>query len=201
MQSWGGAYRRLRKQRRFAAWFGKNGRVPGPNDFTARAYVLAFNGVTGITDTGLPNSGPLFGPQTQIFPKGAVVLGITSGAYMQQIPSGGGVWLDFVPPSINPGRRDCYNLFFQHTDGEKVTPNSEIFAATGATMNNVASVLAEPLMGEGQKDEFPRDLLVPPSTGFVVQAQSMLPGGTIGTPDLVPPLFIHVVFHVLEPKG
>lgn len=203
MQSWGGAYRRLRKQRRFANWFGQNGRIPGPNDFTARAFVLVFNNVTGTTpaEVGPPVPGAIFGPLTQIFPKGAVILGITSGAYMQQVPSGGGVWLDFVPPSINPGRRDCYNLFFQHTDGEKVTVDQPIFAATGATLNNLAEVNAEPLMGEGQKDEFPRELLAPPSTGFIVNAQSNLPGPTTGSPDFYPPLFIHVVFHVVVPKG
>lgn len=194
MQSWGAAYRRLRKQRRFANWFGKNGRVPGPNDFTTRAYVLVFNGVTGLTDSGLPNSAPIFGPLTQIFDKGAVVLGITSGAYSEQRVDNG----TFLPTtqSTNPGRRDLYRLYMQFTDGEKVTPDSPILdPILGATLNNIASVNAEALLGEGQKDEFPRDLLAPPSTGFIVRAQSYLPGA-----GSVPNLFIHVVFHVVVPK-
>ncbi len=196
MQSWGAAYRRLRKQRRFANWFGQKGRVPGPNDFTYQAYTLVFNDVTGrVSDAADEASAPIFGPLTQIFDRGAVILGITSGAYAEQ-PTDSGTFTA-IPLSTNVGRRDLYKLFIQFTDGEKVTPNStNIAPVVGATQNTIASVSAEALMGEGQKDEFPRDLVVPPSTGFQVRAQSFLPDEAS-----VPNLFIHVVFHAVVPKG
>lgn len=207
MQTWTSTYRRLRGDRRFVAWFGHKGRIPGPNDFVYRAFNLAFSGVTGFTG-GLevpandPDAGPLFGPSIQIFDKGAVILGITSAAYQaQHIPVGGDPPGVAIEPSTTPGRRDTFRLYFQFTDGEKITPDISVMTPTdGVFSNQVASNNADALTGEGQKDIFPCDLLVAPSTGFIVQVKSLQP--ELFQPDEHnEPLFIHVVFHCVVPRG
>lgn len=192
MQTWGDAYRRLREQRKFRAWFGVNGQTPGPNDFTYKAFTLVFPGVTGRTGAGAATA-PIFGPRQVIFDKGAVVLAITSGAYVEQEDV-------FTAPSVSYGRRDLFKLFFAFTSDESLTVlGSVLDPVTGAAINVQAFLTAEALMGEGIKDEFPRDLMVPPSTGFDVSVQSNAPATIRDTP--LPPLFVHVVFHVLVPKG
>lgn len=193
MQTWGNAYARLREQSRFLAWFGINGRLPGPNDFTYRAYNLVFSDVLGREGgVGANTQAPVFGPVTQIFNKGAVILAITSGAYQDQPPIN---TIMPIPASPTPARRDLYKIFLEYTDAENVNPPGPTFSSTtGAVANQEGRVSADALMGEGQKDEFPRDLLVPPSTGFVVKVQSFLNQSR-------PNLFIHVVFHCVVPKG
>lgn len=197
MQTWGDAYRRLRDQKRFTAFFGQNCRTPDPNDFTYKAFVLVFGPVTGMTDNATVSTAPIFGPLVQVFDKGAVILGITSAAYQQQeVPAQAN-----VPPSPTAGRRDLYRLFFQYTDDEQITQLSETLApTTGASINNIASIIADALTGDGTKDEFPRDLIVPPSTGIAVRVQSLVPALNLND-VAVPPLFVHVVFHCVVPKG
>jgi hypothetical protein len=167
---------------------------PGPNDFTFKALSMVFSNVTGgDANTGL--NAPVFGPIPIIFDKGAVVLGITSGAYQEQMNTS-----VHAPPDTGSGRRNLYKLFFGFTNDESLTvPGPVLDSTLGAIENVTASVNAQALMGEGVKDEFPRDLLVPPSTGFDVSVQSSVPATLLDTP--IPPLFVHVVFHVLVPKG
>jgi hypothetical protein len=197
VQKWGDAYRRLREQGKFTAFFGQHCQVPGPNDFTFRAFTLIFSNVTGMTENGLVSSAPIFGPLVKIFDKGAVILGITSGAYQQQeVPAQAN-----VPPSIAPSRRDMFRLYFQYTGDDELTQNSEfIVPGVGATNNNSASIISEALDGGGMKDEFPRDLICPPSTGFLVRVQSLIPAINLNA-VAVPPLHVHVVFHTVVPKG
>jgi hypothetical protein len=197
MQTWGDAYRRLRSEKRFAAYFGKKGRIPGPNDFVFRAFVLVFQEVTGFT-AGDPTNAPLLGPSAQIFDKGAIILGIAAGAYQQQQIAATAV-LPYDPAN-NPGRRDLFKFFIQHTDGEKVTSDQEVLtAAAGAELNVLAQVQAEPLTGEGQRNEFPREIMVPPSTGFNISVQSFQPAVAGGNPSPAPT--VHVVFHAVVPRG
>lgn len=196
MQSWGDAYRRLRQQHKFKAWFGKNC-IPGPNDFTFKAYTLIFSKVTGRTDDADPDSAPVFGPRQLTFDRGAIVLGITSAAFQaQMLPVD-----EAVAPSVNVGRRDLYKLNLSFTDDEDLTVLQSTFSPTaGAVVNVRAFVLADALLGSGLEDEFPRDLMVPPSTGFNVSVQSYMPG--LSPSDVAtPPLYIHVVFHCVVPKG
>lgn len=141
------------------------------------------------------NDGVTVGPQTQTFDKGAIILGVTTGAYQlnfAQSPNG---------PSQATGRQDTYQLFFQYTDDEKLTSDQNIMnTVTGATANNQARVIGEALMGNGWKNDFPRDLMIPPSQGISVKVVSLQPATDNEDLD-VPPLNIHVVFHVLIPRG
>ena len=195
MQTWGEAYRRLREQHKFAAWFGQHGQIPGPNDFTYKAFTLIFSGVTG-GDANTGANAPVFGPVPIIFDRGCVVLGITSGAYQAQMST-----IEHAPPDVGNGRRSLYKLFFGYTDEEPLTVLSTVLDPVLGAINNVqASIDAEALQGDGTKNEFPRDLLVPPSTGFFVSVQSSVPA-TLLDVNPIPPLFVHVVFHVLVPKG
>lgn len=198
MQTWGEAYARLRTEKRFAAYFGRMGRIPGPNDFAYRAYVLVFENVIGHSP-GDPDDSPLFGPESVIFATGAVILGITAGAYhrVQAVDTD----RTNYPPSTGTARRDLFKLFLQHTDGEKITSDQETLSPlVGAELNVPAEVLADALMGEGQKDDFPREIVVPPSTGVNVSVKSYMPASD-GADIEMPALTVHVVFHVVVPRG
>lgn len=198
MQTWTEAYRRLRTQGQFVSWFGKKGRTPGPNDFAYRAVGLYFDKVTGFEEENDPFGAPLFGPLTIIFDAGAVILGITSGAYQEQQEDNGQLP---VPPSSTPGRRDTFVLSLAYTDGEYITvPQSTMDPVNGALLNQDPIMMADPLMGEGQKTESPRMLLIAPSTGLSVVCKSLQPA-LDSTDNIVPPLGVQVVVHCVVPIG
>lgn len=192
MQTWGEAYRRLRAQRKFTNFFGHMGRVPGPNDFVFRAFCMRFETVTGAVDD---DQAPVFGPQVLTFDKGAIVLGVTSGAYQFTQP------MRAVEPSPTPGRRDTYMVSLRYTEDEKITPDQNIMDPAGSTLlSSPAFLQADALQGNGIKDEFARELMVPPSQGISVSVQSLQPSQDTEDED-VPPLTVHVVFHVVVPRG
>lgn len=154
--------------------------------------MLVFTGVLG------GNPAPVFGPVRQVFDKGAIILGISSGAYLAQDPSSSTNMP--YPASVGTSRRDLFRLFLQWTDDEVLTPNMGVLAPVVGFLNGIkASINADPLMGEGTKNEFPRALLVPPSTGFDVSVQSERPAVN-GNNEAQLAMSVHVVFHCMVPR-
>lgn len=176
MIKWREAYDRLKDTKEFTQYFG---RLLPMGAFRFLAYSLRFEGITGTSTAGTITPGGTVGPTSQNFPSGAVVLGITAGAYEAQQLNNAAVLA--VAPSYSAGRRDLFALAFQYTNDEQITPN-------GLTM-------AEPLLGSGYDTIFPgKELLVPPSQAILVTVASL-------SPNTNPPLNVHVVFHTMVPRS
>jgi len=200
VQTWSDVYRRVRETPRFIAWFGHGGRPPLANDFQFAAYCLRFEHVEHDGGFPLDNAPSLaVGALTQPFDRGAIILAITAAAYAVQTPgsllsNGFG-----EAPSINPGRRDLFALYFQYTDDEKITPDQNVLNVTDS-INNEARVMADALLGNGSKDIYPTELVVPPSSSISVKAASLMPFDNLAYDLEFPDLTVHVVFHVVEPR-
>lgn len=172
MVKWREAYDRCRGTPEFGKYFG--GTLP-MGAFRFLAYSQQFTGVTGSSTPGIP--GPTSGPTQQNFASGAIILGITAGAFQQQQAFGDA---DYAP-SLNSGRRDIFCLAFQYSNNEQITPN-------GLTM-------AEALLGSGYDTVFPaKEIMVPPS-------QSLLCSVAALTGSSLHPLSVHVVYHAMVPRA
>jgi hypothetical protein len=64
----------------------------------------------------------------------------------------------------------------------------------------IVHIAAAALVGEGQCNDFPREIIIPPSTGVNVSVQSVTRAFTPGESTPWPTLTVHVVFHVLVPR-
>lgn len=174
MIAWRQAYDRLRETPEFTSYFGK---LLSMSAWRFLAFSQRFEGVPGSPAGG--TFGPTTGPLLQPFPAGAVILGITAGAYEDQQLENAGVMA--YAPSYSAGRRDLFGLSFQYTNDEQITPN-------GLTM-------AEPLLGSGYDTIFPgKELLIPPSQGILCAVASLVP-------STMPDLSINVVYHCMVPRN
>src|SRR5882757_3531689 len=175
MIKWREAYDRLCGTSEFSTYFGKDKPLPiGAWRFLA--YSQRFEGIPGTANAG--TFGATQGPLLQNFPSGAVILGITAGAYEAQQLDNSAV---LYAPSFSSGRRDLFGLSFQYTNDEQVTPS-------GLTM-------AEPLLGSGYDTIFPgKELLIPPSQGILCACASLVPTAS-------PALSVHVVYHTMVPRA
>ncbi len=174
MIKWTEAYNRLKSVPEFKQYFQ---RVLPMEAFRFLAYSQKFESVPGAAVAGV--FGSPTGPLQQNFPSGAVILGITAGAYQAQQLENAAVLA--YAPSYSAGRRDLFGLSFQYTGDEQITPN-------GLTM-------AEPLLGSGYDTIFPaKELLIPPSQGILCAVASLVP-------TTLPVLSIAVVYHCMVPRA
>jgi len=170
----GRPYRRLREQKRFHGLL----RSELPDAGSERLHVQGVSSSIFSDRHGDGGNAPgLLAPSSarwfRVFDKGAVILGITSAAYQQQeIPAQA-----TVAPSPTAGRRDLLSPVLPvHRRRADSHRTAKTLAPTlGAKANNTASIIADALTGDGTHDEFPRDLIVPPSTGIAVRVQSLVP--------------------------
>lgn len=175
MIKWREAYDRLKDLPEFRQYF--NNKLLSMAAFRFLAYAQRFEGVAGSSTAG--TLGPVSGPLSQNFPAGAVVLGITAGAYQSQQLDNAGVLA--YAPSYSSGRRDLFALSLQYSTNEQITPN-------GLTM-------AEPLLGSGYDTIFPgKELLIAPS-------QSVQCSVAAFTPSTSPDLTVQVIYHCMVPRA
>lgn len=179
MIRWREAFERCKDSREFKGAIGQ-GRDVKITDLRYLAYCQQFNSVAAGTVTGgaTPSTsvtpGATSGPSQQVFPNGAVILGITAACVQPQTTTSAFTYA----PSYNPGRRDLFALNFQYTGDEIITPGGP--------------VLAEALLGSGIDTIFPaREIIVPPSQGVLCTVQSFA---------ISPPLNVHVVYHAMVPR-
>ena len=172
MIKWREAYERVKGSQEFVRYFGAN--LP-MGAFRFLSYSQRFEGVVGSATAGTP--GTQSGPTAQNFPSGAIILGITAGAYQAQQSEGAA---DYAP-SVNVGRRDLFCLAFQYSGGEQITPN-------GLTM-------AEALLGGGYDTIFPaKEIMVPPSQTLLCSVAALFP-------STLPNIAVHVCYHAMVPRG
>lgn len=198
MISWRSVYRQVHDDRRFVAWFSRNGRTLKEQDFELRAFKLPFENLPGSAHAGTP--GPLQGPIQQTFDYGAIIVGLVASSFVVQQAPGSA---DYAP-SFNGGRRDTFVMYIERTDDEPITAPQAVLTPT--TFNQLAPgglaiptglparVLAEGLTGSAVKDVFPQELLVAPSQGLSVAVASLLDA------DEFPTSTVHVCFHAMVPR-
>lgn len=174
MIPWKQAFDRLQGSEEFQSYFSK-GRSLQMADFRYIGYCQQFNNVTaGSVTGGATPSTPLtpgaqIGPALQLFPQGAIILGITAAGVQPQTTTSAFTYA----PSASPGRRDLFALNFQYTGDEVITPGGP--------------VLAEALLGSGEDTIFPgREIIVPPSQGILCAVQSYA---------VAPAMNVHIVYH------
>ncbi len=199
MLSWKSVYRRNRENRQFTAYFARQGRVPKEADFDLRVFCLPFENLAGSATAGIP--GPLQGPLTQTFDRGAVIIGITSGCFALQQARGSANY----GPSWNAGKRDLFVLYFERTGDEPITPSSQQLTAT--TFNQLtpggqalqyglpARVKADASTGSSIENLFPQEILIPPSQGVSVAAAALVAAATIAQ------ITVNVAFHAMVPRA
>lgn len=176
MIKWREAYERQKLAPDFGRYFGGGpGKVPPMHAFRYIAYSLLLGPCLGNASP-VSGFGQPVGPSQQNFPAGAVILGISSTAFQEQV--GDNTAYQYAPFSA-PGRRDLYGLAFSYTNDENITPN-------GLTLANA-------LLGDGDDTVFPgRELLIPPSQGLLCTAASF---------TVAPSLYVQIVFHSMVPRA
>lgn len=177
MIRWREAFERCKVSQEFNRYFSRGGKAIGAGDFRFLAYCQQFNSVApgsvtgGATPTSAVSPGLNSGPALQIFPAGAIILGITAAAQQSQTTTNGFTYA----PWQSEGKRDLFALAFQYTNDEIITPGGP--------------VLAEALLGSGYDTIFPgREIIVPPSQGLLCTVQSYA---------IAPPLNVHIVYHAM----
>lgn len=181
MVKWREAYERLVKAPAFRNFFGVNG-LPSMHDFRYIIFSHQQLSTTPLTPSAAAAGGApgvAVGPLQMNFPAGAIILGVTSGAFQAQQAAA-------APnppynPSVNPGRRDLYTLQFQYTSDEQLTANG--------------GVMADALLGGGDETICPaKEIMIPPSQSILITAASLV---ALGGQNL----FVHVAFHCMVPRA
>jgi hypothetical protein len=220
MVPWQTAYNRTVKSKDFRLLFGRSFAI---DQFNYYAFALLFESLPPAllaTATSTPNTGTgggtlaaIAAPVTGIvpgapsqkllnFPKGAIVLGVTTSANLPQR-----VIADVAfkyAPSHTPGGRDLFLVDMEYVDTADIVggnPIPQVSQAANSAENSAPPVIAEALMGTGGGDIFPyREFLVTPGLGILTSVSSMvLPNAPADATQQLPNLTVHMVFHCMIP--